>query len=143
KAAVEMFETIYTAAYNYAKKRGILILDTKFEGDEVIADEVITPDSSRFTTIDDWEKAMTEGRDPIFYDKEPVRQWGKAIETPFGSTGIHKLDPENADHVKFVHELEVPAEIIEETTNRYLDIFQKITDSDLDDYQKNNQLKVA
>lgn len=138
--SVEMFMKMYMEAYAYAKKRGILILDTKFEGLDIVADEVLTPDSSRFTTIDDWKIAIKKGRDPIFYDKELVRQWGKTVETPFGVTGIHKLDPENDEHVAFVHSLKLPEEIVEETTRRYLDIFERLTEMSLDDYQKENLL---
>ncbi len=139
----------YMKAYAYASEKGIFILDTKFEigvcpdGSVAIIDEGLTPDSSRFTSADDWEKAMAENRDPIFYDKEPVRVWGKTIETPFFDSkcehivGIHKLNPGNSDHVDFVHSLKVPEEIITATTERYCNIFQTLTDHSLENYQKN------
>jgi phosphoribosylaminoimidazole-succinocarboxamide synthase len=135
RRAVAMFISVYMKAYAYAKKRGILILDTKFEGQDVLADEVLTPDSSRFTTVLDWEQAMKEGRDPIFYDKELVRDWGKQVETPWG-VGLHKLDPEDSEHLEFVHGLEVPDDIIQETTKRYLEIFEMLVGTELDTYQK-------
>ncbi len=127
RESVKMFKDIYIKAYAFARGKGILILDTKFEGLDIIADEILTPDSSRFTTKEDWEKAMKEKRDPIFYDKEVVRQWGKTVKTPFGTTGIHTLDPENPEHIAFVHSLEVPAEIIERTSDRYLSILYRLT----------------
>ena len=129
RESVIMFKDAYTKAYTFAREKGILILDTKFEGLDIIADEVLTPDSSRFTTVEDWRKAMLEKREPIFYDKEVVRQWGKTVKTPFGTTGIHMLWPKNPEHVAFVHGLEVPAEIIEETSRRYLEIFYRLTTS--------------
>jgi len=140
----------YEQAYASAKRRGILILDTKFEvgktrdGRIVLADEKLTPDSSRFTTKDDWEVAMKEGRDPQFFDKEPVRVWGKTVETPFSKGGeqifgLHKLDPENPEHVKFVHSLTVPPEVIAGVTERYGAIFARLTDGmTLGQYQADN-----
>ncbi len=121
--AVAMFSRAYKRAYAYARERGIIILDTKFEGGSVIADEVLTPDSSRFTTVDDWQQAVIEDRDPIFYDKEPVRQWGKTVETPWG-TGLHNksLDPQDPEHTKFVASLHVPSRVVDAATKRYLDL---------------------
>ncbi len=137
-----MFEKAYSIAYEYAEARGILILDTKFEGLTMLADEVLTPDSSRFTTVEDWELAMKEGRDPIFYDKEPVREWGRTVQTPFVNRngksiiGLHKLDPEDPAHLEFAHSVAVPPEVVQQTTARYLDIFEKLAGESLEDYQQ-------
>jgi phosphoribosylaminoimidazole-succinocarboxamide synthase len=68
---------IYNACYSYAKDKGIIIADTKFEfgldedGELVIADEVLTPDSSRFWSLDEYK----EGISPKSYDKQFVRDW--------------------------------------------------------------------
>lgn len=142
RKAVEMFEESYKLAYLYAADRGILIFDTKFEGIDEIGDEVLTPDSSRYGIIDDYETAMREGRDPAFYDKEMVRNWGRTVETPFIDskenqiTGINKLDPENEEHIVFVHGLKIPDKIISETTKRYLEIFERLTGYKLKEYQQ-------
>jgi len=71
---------IYKKCYEHAAKNGIIIADTKFEfgldenGDLVLADEVLTPDSSRF-----WdEKKYEVGTSPASYDKQFVRDWLKA-----------------------------------------------------------------
>jgi len=125
--SINMFSAAYIKAYRYALGKGIVILDTKFEGLDVIADEVLTPDSSRFTTKEDLANAIKEKRDPVFYDKEIVRQWGKTVKTPFGVTGINNLDPENEEHVAFVHDLEVPEKVINETSERYLNIYYRLT----------------
>ena len=70
---------IYKKCYDHAFKNGIIIADTKFEfgldenGELVLADEVLTPDSSRF-----WNKAeYTVGTSPKSYDKQFVRDWLK------------------------------------------------------------------
>lgn len=136
KNSVSMLTSAYMKAYAYAEERGILILDTKFEvAGETLADEIMTPDSSRFGLKKDWELAMKEGRDPKFYDKQPVRDWGATIETPFGVTGINKLNPENSEHVAFVHTVKVPNEVIQQCTKRYLKIFEMVTGQSLKDYQ--------
>lgn len=139
RAFVKTLRDFYAAAYQYAKGQGILILDTKFEGSSslgIIGDEFLTPDSSRFCDVDDWKKAMKTGSKPKFMDKQFVRNWGMKIETPFGCTGINNLDPENEEHVDFVHSLEIPAEIIEQTTDKYLEIFSRLTGMKLEEYQK-------
>ena len=68
---------VYEKCYNYAYDRGIIIADTKLEfgldeaGDLVLADEVLTPDSSRF-----WNKAEYQvGTSPLSYDKQYLRDW--------------------------------------------------------------------
>lgn len=70
---------IYKKCYDHAAKNGIIIADTKFEfgldenGDLVLADEVLTPDSSRF-----WNAAEYKvGTSPASYDKQFVRDWLK------------------------------------------------------------------
>lgn len=129
-------QDIYKEAYQHAAEHGILILDTKFEisPSGKLVDEVLTPDSSRFTTTEDLVAAIREGRDPIFYDKQPVRDWGKTVETDWG-VGLQNLDPANDEHLAFVANLNIPTGVVGETTTRYLDIFQRITGMDLHTYQ--------
>jgi len=139
---VSMLARAYAMAYEYAEERGILILDTKFEvAGGIIADEILTPDSSRFALKIDWEQALAEGRDPKFHDKQPVRDAMAKVVTPFLDDkdqpiiGINNLNPENEEHVAFVHSLEIPDDVIAGTTERYLKIFEMITGTSLEDYQ--------
>ena len=67
---------LYTRGAQWAAARGILIADTKFElglidGELVLCDEVLTPDSSRFWPAEAWEP----GRTPPSFDKQPVRDY--------------------------------------------------------------------
>jgi len=68
---------LYEAAARYALERGIIIADTKFEfgtdadGKLVLIDEALTPDSSRFWSVDTWK----EGSSPESFDKQYVRNW--------------------------------------------------------------------
>ena len=72
---------LYEAAAVIARRRGIIIADTKFEfgldehGTLTLMDEVLTPDSSRFWPAEDYEQAFREGRNPPSYDKQFVRDW--------------------------------------------------------------------
>jgi phosphoribosylaminoimidazole-succinocarboxamide synthase len=73
--------SLYTRAAEYARERGIIIADTKFEfgmdddGSLILADEVLTPDSSRF-----WpESSYAVGSNPPSLDKQYVRDWLDAI----------------------------------------------------------------
>ncbi len=67
---------IYQAAFEHAREKGILIADTKFEfgfveGELTLVDEVLTPDSSRFWPVDDYQP----GRPQKSFDKQFVREW--------------------------------------------------------------------
>ncbi len=102
---------IYTEARNYARDRGIIIADTKFEfgklGDELILiDEVLTPDSSRFWPLDEYEP----GRGQHAFDKQFVRDYLETLDWD-------KTPPGPA----------LPAEIIERSQGRYLEAYEKLT----------------
>ncbi|MBG0789178.1 MAG: phosphoribosylaminoimidazolesuccinocarboxamide synthase [Desulfovibrionaceae bacterium] len=107
--------SIYTRARDYAKKRGILIADTKFEfgiiDDELIfIDEALTPDSSRF-----WpEEGFEPGKSQPSFDKQYFRDW--LIEI-----GFNKQPP--APHI--------PADIAERTRAKYLEAYKLLTGDDL------------
>ena len=92
---------LYTRGAAYAAERGIIIADTKFEmglvdGELVLADEVLTPDSSRFWPADQW----TPGSTPPSFDKQPVRDfldgldWDKTPPPPaLARRGRRRLHP--------------------------------------------------
>ncbi len=134
----------YNTARSYAEEHDVIIADTKFEFGRlddgslsVLADEVITPDSSRFWDREEWEIAQKEQRAPQGYDKEPVRQEGKGVETPFsGLTGIHSLDAQDEEHIIFVHQWRVPKEVLSATRKRYRTIFERLTGRSLESFQR-------
>ena len=103
---------LYTAAADYARERGILIADTKFEFgfDEdkniVWMDEALTPDSSRFWPADDYEP----GRSQASFDKQFVRDWADA-------TGWDHNPPAP----------QLPEEVIAQTRDKYLEAYERIT----------------
>jgi len=102
---------IYDTAVKYAKKRGIIIADTKFEfgmyHDEIIwIDEALTPDSSRFWPADIYQP----GKPQPSFDKQYVRDY-------LNSTGWdHNSAPPH-----------LPYQVIAETTKKYQDAYEKIT----------------
>lgn len=102
---------IYNEGAEYAKKKGIIIADTKFEfgkiGDEIIlVDEVLTPDSSRFWPADLYEP----GKSQPSFDKQYVRDY-------LSSTGWDK----NSDPPR------LPEEIINNTQKKYQEAYEKLT----------------
>lgn len=106
---------IYRSASDYARSKGIIICDTKFEfgwvGDDLILiDEVLTPDSSRFWPADDYEP----GRPQASYDKQYVRDY---LET--------------LDWAKTYPGPKLPAHVIEATSGRYLEAYEKLTGKSL------------
>ena len=107
--------TLYSEAANYARSRGIIIADTKFEfglyqGRVVWIDEALTPDSSRFWPADQY----AEGSNPPSFDKQFVRDW---LET----TGWNKTPPAP----------ELPHEVVEKTREKYLEAYRQLTGSEL------------
>ncbi len=116
--AREVSIELYTRGAAWAAERGILIADTKFElgyvdGDLVLADEVLTPDSSRFWPADEWEP----GRTPPSFDKQPVRDYLDGLEWD-------KRPPPPP----------LPAEVVAATTRRYVEAYERITGRSLDDW---------
>lgn len=102
---------LYTKGAEWAAARGILIADTKFElglidGELVLCDEVLTPDSSRFWPADGWEL----GRTPPSFDKQPVRDYLDGLDW-------NKQPPAPP----------LPAEIVQTTSARYIDAYERIT----------------
>ncbi|MGB7603134.1 MAG: phosphoribosylaminoimidazolesuccinocarboxamide synthase [Candidatus Sulfotelmatobacter sp.] len=107
---------VYKKAADYARQRGIIIADTKFEfgltpKGITLADEVLTPDSSRFWPADKY----APGRAQESYDKQYVRDYLEEIHW-------NKQPPAPA----------LPAEVAQHTSDKYLDAYQKITGHKLD-----------
>jgi phosphoribosylaminoimidazole-succinocarboxamide synthase len=107
---------IYARAAAYAAERGIVLADTKFEwgltaeGQPILIDEVLTPDSSRFWPAD----AAGRGVVPVSFDKQFVRDW---LET----TSWDKASPPP----------DLPERIVAETRQKYLDAYRLLTGSSL------------
>jgi len=103
---------IYNFANEFARERGIIIADTKFEfgrdeqGVIYLADEVLTPDSSRFWPASSWKPGATQ----LSYDKQFLRDW-------LTSSGWDRSSPPP----------ELPDEIVEKTRERYLEAYFTIT----------------
>lgn len=103
---------LYTEAAEYALTKGIIICDTKFEFglDEnnvlTLMDEVLTPDSSRFWSIDTYQA----GTNPPSFDKQFVRDW-------LESSGWNKQAPAP----------QVPTEVIEKTVAKYQEALDLLT----------------
>ena len=105
--------TLYKKCAEYALSKGIIIADTKFEfgldenGNMVIGDEMLTPDSSRFWPADGYEA----GHGQPSFDKQFARDWLKA-------------NPDN--------DWTLPQEIVDKTIEKYLQAYKMLTGKDLD-----------
>ncbi len=79
--AAEISHALFARGQEFAASRGMILVDTKYEmgldasGNIVLADEVHTPDSSRYWYADSYESTMADGSDPKALDKEYVRRW--------------------------------------------------------------------
>ena len=109
--------SIYARAEELARERGIILADTKLEfgaradGTIVLADEVLTPDSSRFWPAD----AYAPGRPvPSAYDKQFVRNWLLSADSGWDRAGNTQPPA-------------LPAEIVEKTRDRYVQAYERLT----------------
>ena len=109
---------IYLAAAHHASERGVILADTKFEfgianGELILIDEVLTPDSSRYWPADQW----TPGSEVPSFDKQYVRDW-------LDQSGWDQDPP--APHF--------PPAVVEGTRARYVEAYERITGASFDDY---------
>jgi len=112
----DMTVKIYTVCADYAASRGVIIADTKFEfgldenGELVLGDEVLTPDSSRF-----WSAAeFKPGKSQPSYDKQYLRDW-------LSDNGHRGISPGP----------ELPEEVVKATRDKYLEVYKLLQGSDL------------
>ena len=109
---------LYAAGAALAYERGFIIADTKFEfglvdGELVLADEVLTPDSSRFWPADQWVPGST----PPSFDKQPVRDYLDGLDWD-------KTPPPPP----------LPTEVVSATAARYRDAYERLTGRSLADW---------
>ena len=107
---------VYARAERIAARRGIILADTKFEfgagpdGELVLGDEVLTPDSSRFWPADQW----MPGRVTPSFDKQYVRDW---LTSP--ASGWDRSSGQEPPAL--------PADVVERTRARYLEAYERLT----------------
>jgi phosphoribosylaminoimidazole-succinocarboxamide synthase len=111
---------VYRRAETLARERGIIVADTKMEfglrpassgaGAVVLADELLTPDSSRFWPADQWQP----GRAQPSYDKQIVRDWLTSPASGWDRDSGEAPPP-------------LPEEVVERTRARYIEAYQLLT----------------
>jgi phosphoribosylaminoimidazole-succinocarboxamide synthase len=112
---------IYKAACEIAAAKGIIIADTKFEfgldedGTLTLMDEVLTPDSSRYWPVEEYEAALVAGKNPPSYDKQFVRDWLEAVR--INGKPWDKTPPAPA----------LPPDVAEKTAAKYREALARLT----------------
>jgi phosphoribosylaminoimidazole-succinocarboxamide synthase len=107
---------IYVQAADHALTRGIIVADTKFEfgidrdGNLVLADEIFTPDSSRYWPAKDYRAGVVQ----TSFDKQFVRNWLTSAESGWDRAGAQPPPP-------------LPDHIIDATRGRYIDAYERIS----------------
>ena len=107
---------LFARGRELAAERGLILVDTKYEfgldgeGRVILADEIHTPDSSRYWFADSYPKALATGSRPPSFDKDFVRSWV-----------AERCDP-YTDPIP-----EIPADLIAETSKVYVSAFEKLT----------------
>lgn len=112
---------IYKEAADFALTKGLIIADTKFEfgldeqGQVVLMDEVLTPDSSRYWPVEGYQDAFAKGENPPSYDKQFVRDWLEQVR--INGKPWDKTPP--APHL--------PQDVIVKTAAKYREALQRLT----------------
>ena len=111
----ELTLAVYARAEQIARERGMLLADTKLEfgraGDAIVlADEVLTPDSSRFWPADQWQP----GRAQPAFDKQVVRDWLTGPESGWDRASGDAPPP-------------LPDRVVELTRSRYVEAYERLT----------------
>ncbi|WP_149140929.1 phosphoribosylaminoimidazolesuccinocarboxamide synthase [Gemmobacter caeruleus] len=107
---------LFARGQKMAAERGLILVDTKYEfgvdldGNILIADEIHTPDSSRYWLADGYDAALRDGTRPPSFDKDVIRAWVAARCDPY------------KDAIP-----EIPREMIEQTSRVYVQAFEAIT----------------
>ncbi len=115
----ELTLAIYSRAEKIAAERGVILADTKFEfgkrpdGRIVLADEVLTPDSSRYWPADLW----SPGRAQPSFDKQYLRDWLTSPASGWDKSGT-EVPPA------------LPAEVVEQTRAKYIEAIERLTGTD-------------
>lgn len=109
---------VYKRGAAWAAERGVIIADTKFElglvdGELILCDEVLTPDSSRFWPVDKYQAGTT----PPSFDKQPVRDYLDSLDWD-------KTPPPPP----------LPAEVVDATSARYVEAYERITGRSFQDW---------
>jgi phosphoribosylaminoimidazole-succinocarboxamide synthase len=116
KTLRELTLAVYARAEQIARERGIILADTKLEfgaradGTIVLADEVLTPDSSRFWPAEEWQP----GRPQTSYDKQFVRDWLTSPDSGWDRSSDRPPPP-------------LPDAIVQSTRERYLQAYERLT----------------
>jgi phosphoribosylaminoimidazole-succinocarboxamide synthase len=107
---------LFARGQKMAAERGLILVDTKYEfgtdaaGNVLLADEIHTPDSSRYWIAEGYESALQTGTRPPSFDKDVIRSWVVARCDPY------------KDEIP-----EIPSEMIEKTARVYIDAYEAIT----------------
>jgi phosphoribosylaminoimidazole-succinocarboxamide synthase len=104
--------SVYERGRDYAAEKGIILADTKFEwglhdGELILIDEVLTPDSSRFWPADQY----TPGRNQFSFDKQFVRDWLETTDWDKESTPP-----------------DLPLEVVQKTREKYIEAYERLTE---------------
>jgi phosphoribosylaminoimidazole-succinocarboxamide synthase len=112
---------LYREAADFALTKGLIIADTKFEfgldgqGQLVLMDEVLTPDSSRYWPVEGYQAAFAKGENPPSYDKQFVRDWLESV----------RIDGQPWDKTPPAPRL--PQDVIAKTAAKYREALQRLT----------------
>ena len=134
----ELVRRAFKAVSEFTLTKRILELDAKGEagidesGRPTLGDEFGTGDCSRFVDYDEWvaSRSMPEPKTPPSYDKQPIRAWGITL----GLNDPERFNPENPRDIERVHEIELPAKIIDAAGKRYRLLVQRFHDMSAEEY---------
>jgi phosphoribosylaminoimidazole-succinocarboxamide synthase len=117
REAVAIARRLFARGQEWARSRGLILVDTKYEmgidpqGQLIVIDEIHTPDSSRYWVADSYGERFAKGQDPEMLDKENIRQW---LIQEHGFSG-HGTPPALSDDVRVM------------LATKYLELYERLT----------------
>jgi phosphoribosylaminoimidazole-succinocarboxamide synthase len=116
REATAVAERLFQRGQEWARSRGLILVDTKYEmgtvdGKLVVIDEIHTPDSSRYWVAEDYEERFAKGAEQEMLDKENIRQW---LIKEHGFSG-HGTPPPLTDEVRVM------------LARKYIDVYERLT----------------
>ncbi len=115
--AAALGHRLFAEGQAWAERQGMILVDTKYElgldenGELVVADEIHTPDSSRYWYADSYDAALSQGENPKSFDKEYVRRW---LVEERGYRGEGEIP-------------EIPVDVRAEASARYIEAYEAVT----------------
>jgi phosphoribosylaminoimidazole-succinocarboxamide synthase len=124
---------IYSTFAKHLESHGFILpyIVLEFDNADIISVDGIFAIFPSLWKEDEWKEAMDRGGPPLPYNEQLIRKWGMGLSFS-GRLKMDQLDPENSEHIAWVHQLGVPYEVLYQTNTLNRQIFKEVSGYDLE-----------